>query len=145
MSESIEQLDEDALLSQLPDNVREGIEAMESEGVDWNSIGEALADAPSNAIPSQKGGGDWKDDLWEEVKAEFRIFLCTDDEKYSDLKDEGEDLGDMGVRLLVASLSSLIGSQIGVAGGMIAPLVVWLLTVGNRIGQEALCAQLVQQ
>jgi len=141
--QNVDDLDRDELLSELPQHVREAVVSMEEQGADWDTIGERLANAPANALAAQKGGPDWNIDLWSEVKAEFAIFLCQDEERYSDLQSEGEALGDMNEKLLISWFSSQMGSYLGTASGILAPLVTWLLISAATIGKNALCSDLL--
>lgn len=143
MPNQLDGLEENELISQLPKNTRRAIDSMQEAGTNWNAIGERLAQAPSNAVAAEKGQANWSEEFWQEVKEEFAVFLCTDHEKYSDLRSKGEELGEKNTDLLVSAISGIIGSQIGVAAGIVAPLVVWLLVTGSRIGTEALCTQLL--
>lgn len=140
---NVDELDRDELLSELPQHVREAVASMEEQGANWDTIGEQLANAPANALAAQKGGPDWNTDLWSEVKSEFAVFLCQDEERYSDLQSEGQTLGDMNEKLLVSGLSGEIGSYIGAASGIVAPLITWLLISAASIGKEALCSHLL--
>jgi hypothetical protein len=141
--QNVDDLDRDELLSELPQYVREAVVSMEEQGADWDTIGEQLANAPANALAAQKGGPDWNTDLWSEVKSEFAVFLCQDEERYSDLQSEGKALGDMNEKLLISGLSGGMGSYIGAASGILAPLVTWLLICAATIGKNALCNDLL--
>jgi hypothetical protein len=141
--QNVDDLDRDELLSELPQYVREAVVSMEEQGADWDTIGEQLANAPANALAAQKGGPDWNTDLWSEVKSEFAVFLCQDEERYSDLQSEGKALGDMNEKLLISWFSSQMGSYLGTASGILAPLVTWLLISAATIGKNALCSDLL--
>lgn len=142
MKDILENLSEDELLGQLPDSVRRGIETLEANEVEWDQIGTLLASAPANFV-TLKGGSSWRADMWEAVKEEFHSFLCTSERKYDDLRNQGENLREKSSKWLISALSGLIGAKVGVAAGVVAPLVVWLLLVGSRIGKEALCSSIL--
>jgi len=143
MNDILQNITEEELLVQFPPSIRSGIENLEKNKVDWENIGMILSSTPMNSI-SLKGGTTWKSDLWLIVKKEFKEFLCLKSKKYSDLKSDGDKLQKKSANYLVSSLSALMGSQIGVAAGIIAPLITWLLLVALRIGRESLCKLLEQ-
>lgn len=137
MADLLQGLTESSLKAQLPTSVSESIATLEREKMDWDSIGNVLASVPAMGI-SLKGGGNWSGTLWQGVKKEFHSFLCTDSPVYADLRKKGSESSS----LVVAALSSAIGAQLGVAGGVVAPLVIWATIVALRIGKQAVCSAL---
>jgi hypothetical protein len=136
VSQPLEGIDD--LLLHLPSNVRASLEALEHAGTDWNAVGNLLAATP-NAGVAITGTGQWTADLWQAVKWEVRSFLCTDSESYAELRKDWDELKRQSSALAVRSLARLIGVKLGVASGVIAPLVTWLFVVAQRVGKEALC------
>lgn len=134
---------EAGLLSQLPKSVRESIATLEAQQAKWDEVGTLLASGPTAGI-SLKGGGRWSGALWQNVKKEFHSFLCSDSSTYADLRKEWDSLRQKSSAMAVASLSGLVGSQLGVASGVIAPLVIWAAIVALRIGKEAACAAMTE-
>jgi hypothetical protein len=139
MTQLLEGIEAEALLQHLPSNVSTSLETLERAGKDWNAVGHLLASTPTDGV-ALTGTGQWTKDLWQAVKWEFRSFLCTDSETYAELRKHWDDLKRESPTLAVASLTSRIGSRIGVAGGVLAPLVTWLFVVARRTGRDALCA-----
>jgi hypothetical protein len=129
---------EEELSNTMAPSVRSAVETLDQYGTDWNEIGAILAATPTLGL-ALKGGTDWRTDLWQAVKEEVAQFLCSETEKYGDLRNDWTELRERSVPIAVASLSGAIGSYIGIAGGIIAPLVVWLLISASRIGVEAFC------
>ena len=78
--------------------------------------------------------------LWDAVKTEFRILVCTDDAKYGDIRAAAGKLKSEHTSALVAMLSASLGAAIGVAASVIAPILSLLLLMVVRIGVEAYCA-----
>jgi hypothetical protein len=141
MSELLDGIEAADLLQRMPSNVRTSLETLERAGRDWNAVGNLLAGTP-NAGVALTGTGQWTADLWEAVKWEFRSFLCTESEAYADLRKDWDELKKQSSTAAVGSLSTLIGARLGVAGGVLAPLVIWLFVVSRRIGKEAVCLTL---
>ena len=140
MSDFTEGWSEADLLRELPLSVVRAIRQLDGEGTDWNVTGLLLAATPSVGVSLK--GGSWRSDLWDAVRREFHSFMCTDSKEYADLRKESKGLRENGSRLALGSLSGLIGAQLGVASGIVAPLVIWLLVVSLRIGHKALCVTL---
>lgn len=139
MPDLLEGWSEETLMSQLPKSVRDSISALEKQNAQWDEIGSLLASSPTIGI-SLKGGGRWPGTLWQGVKKEFHSFLCTESPTYSDLRKEWDSLRQKSSAWAIATLSGVIGSQLGVAGGVVAPLAIWAVVVAVRIGKEAICA-----
>lgn len=141
MSQLLDGIDEADLLQQVTSSVRASLETFERAGTDWNAVGNLLAATPITGV-ALAGTGQWTSDLWQAVKWEFRSFLCTDSEQYADLRQEWDQLKQQSSALAARSLTALIGSRLGVASGVIAPLVTWLFLVAGRVGKDALCLTL---
>jgi hypothetical protein len=141
MTELLDGIEPAELLKRLPVNVRTSLETLERAGTDWNAVGNLLAATP-NAGVALAGTGQWTADLWEAVKWEFRSFLCTDSEPYAELRTKWEELKAQSPAAAVGSLATQIGVRLGVASGVLAPLVTWLFVVAHRTGKESVCLTL---
>jgi hypothetical protein len=141
MSQLLEGLDAADLLQHMPSTVRTSLETLERAGTDWNAVGNLLTATPTAGV-AVTGTGQWTADLWEAVKWEFRSFLCTESERYAELRVDWEELKQQSPALAVGSLATLIGEKVGVASGVIAPLVTWLFMVARRIGKDDVCLSL---
>jgi hypothetical protein len=137
----LERMNAEDLLQGMPENVRASLETLQRGGTDWNAIGNLLAGTPTAGV-ALTGTGQWTANLWDAVKWEFRSFLCTDSEPYAELRKEWDQLKQNSSTLAVGSLAKLIGARLGVASGVVAPLVTWLFVVAHRIGKEGLCLTL---
>ena len=141
MNELLEGIDAGELLQHMPSNVRTSLETLERAGTDWNAVGNLLAATPTAGV-ALTGTGQWTADLWEAVKWEFRCFLCFESERYAGLRAEWDQLKGQSPAHAVGSLTTLIGAKLGVASGVIAPLVIWLFVVARRIGKDDVCLTL---
>jgi hypothetical protein len=141
MSELLDGIDAVDLLQRVPSNVRTSLETFERAGTDWNVVGNLLAATPTAGV-ALTGTGQWTAGLWEAVKWEYRSFLCTESEPYAELRSEWEELKLKSSASAVTSLETLIASRLGVASGVLAPLVTWLLVVTQRVGKETVCLTL---
>ena len=141
MSQLLEGIDAGELLRHMPSSVRTSLETLERAGTHWNAVGNLLAATPTAGV-ALTGTGQWTADLWEAVKWEFRSFLCTESERYAELRLEWAELKQQSPALAVGSLATLIGATLGVASGVIAPMVTWLFVVARRIGKDDVCLTL---
>jgi hypothetical protein len=141
VSQLLKGIDTRDLLKHMPSNVRTSLETLERAGTDWNAVGTLLAATPTAGV-ALTGTGQWTADLWDAVKWEFRSFLCTESERYAELRMEWDELKQQSPALAVASLATLIGAKLGVAGGVVAPLVTWLFVVARRVGEDDVCLTL---
>ena len=135
MNPLLEGIDAEELLHHVPSSVRTSLETMNRAGADWNGVGSLMAATPIAGV-QLVGTGQWTVDLWQAVKWEFRSFLCTDSEAYTDLRTEWDALKHRSSARAVASLALHIGTKLGVAGGVVAPLVTWLLVAARRAGDD---------
>jgi hypothetical protein len=141
MSALLEGIDAADVLQQMPSTVRASLETLERAGTDWNAVGNLLAATPTAGV-ALTGTGQWTADLWQAVKWEFRCFLCTDSEPYAKLRKEWDELKRQSPARAVASLAALIGEKLGVATGVLSPLVIWLFVVARRMNREKMCETL---
>jgi hypothetical protein len=141
MTQLLAGIDAGNLLQHMPSHVRTSLETLERAGTDWNTVGCLLASTPTAGV-ALTGTGQWTTDLWEAVKWEFRSFLCTESEAYAELRMKWDELKQQSPALAVGSLATVMGAQLGVSSGVIAPLVTWLFVVARHIGDEDVCLTL---
>lgn len=79
--------------------------------------------------------------LWQRIKNEFRVFLCTEDERYQKLRDQFREKGNTATTALIGMLTGAIVSAIGGAAviAVLAPFVALLLAAAFQIGVGAYC------
>ena len=131
------------LLSELPPSLSEILAGFLSENAPLDTVGQTLVGSQYIGV-ALKGGSRFVGDLWMAVKNEFRIFLCTDDAKYSSIRSGFTELTKENKSKYVAYLSGAIGGFLGVQAGLVTPLLVWLLVAAITVGKEATCAVLAK-
>ena len=77
---------------------------------------------------------------WPKVKNEFHIFLCTDDNKYTDLRKKLKESGSVTSTTVLSAVAAAIGSSLGFELGAIVGLVAVCIYGAIKIGKEAYCA-----
>jgi hypothetical protein len=80
--------------------------------------------------------------FWMGVREQFRLFLCTDDERYENVREDFRQRGREATAGLVGLLAGTIAAEIG--GGILltilVPFVALLLYTAVTIGMNAYCA-----
>lgn len=77
---------------------------------------------------------------WEQLKAEFRLLLCTRDRKYAALRRELRAKGKKSQATIVSLIAAAVASRFGVAAGVLVPFCALCLIAVLRLGREAFCA-----
>ncbi len=79
---------------------------------------------------------------WAQVKAEFYLFLCTDDPKYDELRSKLKVSSDETGKVALATLAGYFGSVLGAESGVIIGLLSVCIFGSIKLGREAYCAVL---
>ncbi len=79
------------------------------------------------------------------MKIEFNLLLCTDTQKYSALGEGFTREGGQVSTVMVSSISVAVGTQLGLAAGVVSPWVILLLLAVLKLGKEAFCRSMSQQ
>lgn len=77
--------------------------------------------------------------FWESVRREVHAFLCTSSPGYADLRREWDALKRDSTAVAVGALTAAVSVQLGSAAAVVAPLVIWALTLALRVGTRAYC------
>ena len=75
---------------------------------------------------------------WESVKREFVTLLCTDDEKYDDLREKMKSIKTP----TAATISAAIGAKLGVESAVIINFCAICIYFAVKIHKEAFCTEL---
>jgi hypothetical protein len=94
------------------------------------------------AIDSGGPYGVWPDWYWRELKREVKIFICTSDKKYADLRKRLSTSADKSQTAIVSAIAAGMAAQFGVVAGLLVPFIALCLVVLARIGKEAFCTTL---
>lgn len=75
----------------------------------------------------------------KEIKKEFKKFICGDTKYESNRKEIESKVGITENPIIISSISSMIGNQIGLAGSFVAPVLVLLIKSILDISINAWC------
>ncbi len=78
-------------------------------------------------------------DYWSSVKAEVFTLLCTDDEKYSDLRDRLSKHSDTTTLYILSTISMWLSSHLTASLAVITPLVGTVLYAVSKLGIAGWC------
>lgn len=139
MSDWIDTLPEEELLGELSPPTRRVIEQLVAAGVPVEAIGQTMAGAPIVGI-APKGSTGWPLDLWQRVVGELRSLICTDDARYSRLR---ETLGGgklLTGALVIAYVEKAIAVRVGeIESSLLASIIAVGLLCIVKVGKEAWC------
>ena len=97
-----------------------------------------LSASPSNTA---KFGGDSSHSTIyrEKVVEEIEKFLCGNEPSYEEEREKLKEQSDKSQKYIIGVLSTAIGSQLGVAGVFIAPVIVLIIISMGKICINAWC------
>ncbi|TDM49295.1 hypothetical protein ETI06_07050 [Macrococcoides goetzii] len=75
----------------------------------------------------------------KEIKKELKKFICGDEKYESNRNEIVSKVGITDNAILISSMSSVIGNQIGLAGTFVAPVLVLLIKSLSNISINAWC------
>lgn len=76
---------------------------------------------------------------WNYVKAEMRLFLCTDDKKYRALWKQIAGLQKKSTTAIVGLIAAFLGELVGAPAALLAGFVAVCLYAVLKVGKEAYC------
>ena len=82
--------------------------------------------------------------LWDCVKKEMGIFLCTDDPRYRDLWKRITAFENKNTAGLVAVIAAFLGQIVGAPATVLAGFVAVCLYAAAKLGKEAYCRYINQ-
>lgn len=83
--------------------------------------------------------------LWYKLLEEFRLLLCTRDPKYKTLRQRLRRSAGQSGTLVVAMVSAVLATYLGIAAGAVVPLCAVCLLGLARVGKEAFCKELSRE
>jgi hypothetical protein len=78
--------------------------------------------------------------LWDRVKREVRDLICGTSKKYADLRRRFAQLSNKSQSAIVSIIAAAIGANLGVAAGILVPLIALALAAFLAVGKNAYCS-----
>ena len=112
--------------------------------VNENGIEDAIdkwleANGPCNTVKFGGVSENQGDKFADRFKLEINKFIC-DHPSYEQYREEYSSFNSETKTVLVSSLSALLGSKLGVAASVLAPIVVLTLYLVGTMGKNAYCS-----
>jgi hypothetical protein len=79
-------------------------------------------------------------EYWSQLKAEFRLLICTADPKYKKLRQQLGAAQAKSQTAIVSTIAAAMASEFGVVAGVLVPFCALCLIAVIRLGKEAFCA-----
>lgn len=76
---------------------------------------------------------------YKEIKKEFYILICTDDEKYAELRNKYIDTGEKLIKSSISFISGVLAMKTNIQVGVATQLVALLFYGTLSIGKNAWC------
>lgn len=76
---------------------------------------------------------------WARLKDEFRLFLCTNNKPYADLRKQFAKNAQRSQTIVVSTIAAAMAPTLGVAAGVLVPFCALCLLALARMGTEAFC------
>lgn len=137
MSRWVARMRQDRLEDMLPAAAREALRSARCRHTDIDRIGRALATqiphlGSASVKPAPRG-------LWERVRREVRLIVCTKDAKYRILRARLIRSSRKAESVIVGWISAAVGHALGAEAGFVSSLVVLSLLSAIRVGVEVWC------
>jgi putative SOS response-associated peptidase YedK len=103
---------------------------------EMDRCGDSYCDKTSpGGLPPPRSG------FWKRFKEEFRIFACTDDKKYADLRQKLKRMQGKSQLVVTSAVAGVMAAHLGVvAATALTPLCAICFLVILRLGREAFCS-----
>ena len=80
--------------------------------------------------------------MYEGIKAEIHLLVCTDDKKYAKLRKDLAKHESKATMTIVGIIAASVSSVLGIAVGMCVPFIAYILLVILSVGTNAFCGTL---
>jgi hypothetical protein len=87
----------------------------------------------------------FRKEAWLQLKKEFYVLLCTEDESYKNVRVKLASSGNAVTVLLVALVAQSLGDKLGIVCGPVVTLVALMLCASLRLGRQTMCGVLAKQ
>ncbi len=139
ISDLIAQTNSQEWLDALATNEKSLILELTKVGLNENQIAEFWLGRSGSSATAGFGGGNYGSNYLRSIKAEFRKLICGDP-SYSKIRSDIAAQWANGKTYVITLIAVAVSSALGVAVGVVTPIVALLLSMVCRIGTNAWCA-----
>lgn len=144
MKEIMNNISPEDYLSLLPAPSRALVSKMDKTEQNLVLFGRYLSEEPSSGMAA-KGGVIWPKDLFGQIVKEVHIFICTNDARYEEYRKKLKEQGSPVAKTVVIIVSNAVAATIGLASGLLVPLVAVVMAIVAKITVEAWCVKVSQE
>lgn len=137
MLEILKSFSDEEILSTLPGNMESVVNTLQISGASIDDIGINLSLNPSFGL-APKGSQKWNEGLYERIRIEVREIICTDSEKYKELRESLKIEAKITTNVIIGAISGYVGKEIGVSAAICVPFVVLSVIAILRATTEAI-------
>lgn len=138
MIETLEKYSPEDFISVLPPTTKEYALTMLQANVDLTKVALQLSNEPGAGLAT-KSGDVWPKDIGPRIIQEVHTLLCTDDKKYTKIREQLKGEGITSANVLVYVISNVVAIHAGMAAAICVPLVALLLAAVVKVGLAAWC------
>lgn len=137
MLEILKSFSDEEFLSNLSGQMESMVKSLQMSGASIDDIGVNLSLNPSFGL-APKGAQKWNQDLYNRIKFEVREIICTDSEKYKELRESLKIEAKITTNFIISAVSGYVGKEIGVSAAVCVPFVILSIIAILRATTEAI-------
>lgn len=137
MLEILKSFSDEEFLSNLSEQMESIVKSLQMSGASIDDIGINLSLNPSFGL-APKGAQKWNQGLYNRIKSEVREIICTDSEKYKELRESLKIEAKITTNVIIGVVSGYVGKEIGVSAAVCVPFVVLSIIAILRATTEAI-------
>ena len=142
MKKILEQYNYKEFIECLDSPIKEAVFSMEESGISLEIIGNEISNMPAVGLTT-KGVNNWDKSLFEKILAEVAKLICSETSEDSLVKQLKAEAG-LTKQVIIAAVSTYIGSKLGFAAALCSPFVVLALAIILKAGLNVFCNAYLQ-
>ncbi len=137
MIENLEKLNPYEIENELKTYQKKTLDYLLKDGKNYEEIAQLWLTSKGSEINKPFGGESKKSIFWDNLKEEFKKFICDDNAYIEEKKQLNEKV--FSNKILMTTISSAIGSTLGLSTAVLFPIITILLISVLKIGINAFC------
>jgi hypothetical protein len=127
-------------LDSLDSSLKNTVYSLEKSGIPLDAIGIEISNMPAIGLTT-KGVNNWDKNIFQKVLAEVATLIC-DESKGSELAKQLKSEAGISTQVIIAGVSSYVGTNIGFAAALCSPFVVLAIAIILKAGLNVFCKSL---
>lgn len=138
MQNWLDSINEGELRRMLPKALLTFLDDTEKDGGTIDDVALSLERMPRNYLEAEEAEKLPKG-MWSDITEEMYLLVCTDDQKYSDLRVRFSEQKSITTAYVVSTISAALGAVFGFSATVLAPFTVLCLMAIIELGKEVWC------